>query len=327
MNNPGQTAGAMDEFELIARYFTRRSSRDDVRLGIGDDGAIIDVPAGRSLVSVLDTLVDGVHYPVDLAPQDIGYRAVAVNLSDIAAMGAVPAWMLLGLTLPSADPDWLQGFAAGLYEAADEHGVSLVGGDTTRGTQTVITVQLSGHVDPNAWLARGGARAGDLIFVSGTLGDAAGGLEILKDAAKQDNKELVGRFRRPAPRVALGQALATLASAAIDVSDGLLADLGHVLHASGKGAAIDFQALPLSSELLRYYGRERAVSFALGGGDDYELCFTVPPGKQAALYECASALDVAVTRIGMVDDGDELRCTDNGVPVTLDPVGFQHFAA
>ena len=320
----------MDEFELIARYFTRRSSRDDVRLGIGDDGAIVDVPPGRSLVSVLDTLVDGVHYPRELAPQDIGYRAVAVNLSDIAAMGAVPAWMLLGLTLPSADPDWLQGFAAGLYEAADEHGVSLVGGDTTRGEQTVISVQLSGHVGPNAWLARGGARAGDLIFVSGTLGDAAGGLEILMDTTKEDSedgKELAARFRRPTPRVKLGQGLAPLASAAIDVSDGLLADLGHVLQASGRGAAIDFQALPLSSALLRHYGRERAVSFALGGGDDYELCFTVPEGKQAALYECASALDVAVTRIGTVDDGDGLRCADNGVPVTLDPVGFQHFAA
>ena len=317
----------MDEFELIRRYFTRASADDDVRVGVGDDGAVLRPAAGRHLVAVVDTLVDGVHYPASLAAEDIGYRAVAVNLSDIAAMGARPRWMTLALTLSRADPDWLDAFATGLYAAADEHALTLVGGDTTSGDRIVVSVHIIGDVDPGALLLRSGARAGDGIYVSGTLGDAAAGLTVIEErsADGEDAGYLTARFRRPSARIALAERVAPLASAAIDVSDGLHADLAKLLDASACGGRIELDRLPLSAQLQRLFDPARARRFALSGGDDYELCFTAPAGAESALADVGTSLGVGISRIGRVVRGDRLVCTDGGAAVEVEVGGYVHF--
>ncbi|HZW60451.1 MAG TPA: thiamine-phosphate kinase [Woeseiaceae bacterium] len=317
----------MDEFELINRYFRRATSRDDVCIGVGDDGAVTEVPAGRQLVSVLDTVVEGVHYPRGLAAADVGYRAVAVNLSDLAAMGAVPAWMLLGLSLPAADAAWLQAFADGLYAAAAAYDVALIGGDTTRAAETVVTVQMTGYVAPGRYLTRAGARPGDTICVSGTPGDAAAGLAAIADGSEGAHGKLAARFRRPQARIALGQLLVGVASAAIDVSDGLYADLERLLEASACGGVLECTSLPLSPQLLACAGRERAESLALGGGDDYELCFTVPAAGVHRLGELASATGVTLSPIGTVAAGQGLACTRDGEPIAYAGSGYRHFRA
>lgn len=319
---------APGEFELIGRYFDRRGAAPGVRLGIGDDAAVLEPPAGRALVAALDTLVEGVHFPAGFAPADIGWRALAVNLSDLAAMGAEPLWALLGLTLPRAEPDWLEGFAEGFFELAGAHGVTLVGGDTTRGPLTV-TVQLIGAVEPGRALRRAGARPGDLVCVSGTLGDAAAGLAALSQPAPSRRaaaQRLIERFRRPAPRVALGRALRGLASAAIDVSDGFAADLGHLCQASGVGASVDLSRLPLSDALSALHPGERAWPHALGGGDDYELLFTLPPEHAGALPELGAALGVSLSRVGEVEREPGLRLRGReGRPYVLEHAGYRHF--
>jgi thiamine-monophosphate kinase len=313
----------MDEFELIDRYF-RRTVGHGVALGIGDDGAVLNVPNGRQLVAVVDTTVAGVHYPDNLPAADIGYRAVAVNLSDIAAMGATPSWMTLALTLPASDPDWLEQFASGMFAAADAYGVALVGGDTTRGSQTVVSVQLLGHAASHAILKRSGARPGDGIYVSGTLGDAAAGLQLLQKGEAGDF--LKERFRRPEARVTLGQAVASIAGAAIDISDGLAADLDRILTASGVGATVDRQALPLSAELLAWAGADEARRLALTGGDDYELCLAVPAVDEAEFQRLARQAGVSVTRIGVAEATPGLRISTGGADVRpLKEPGFRHF--
>lgn len=312
----------MHEFELIERYF-QRSGGQGVVLGIGDDGAVLDLPAGQQLIAVVDTLVAGVHYPRDLDAADIGYRAVAVNLSDIAAMGGVPCWMTLALTMPAANDAWLNGFSAGLFAAAAEFDVALVGGDTTAGSDTVISVQLLGHVAPGQCLTRAGCRPGDRVYVSGTPGDAAAGLELLQRGQK--DHVLAQRFRRPAARVALGQAVAGIASAAIDVSDGLCADLQRLLQASGCGATLEQECLPLSAALLEQCGAAEALRFALTGGDDYELLLTVSAAAEAAFLKAANSCGVKVTRIGTADSRRELRVTRDGRPTRIDMAGYRHF--
>ncbi len=307
----------MDEFELIAHYFSRDRAGEGVIVGVGDDGAVIAPDQGRRLVAVVDTLVADTHFPAGLDATDIGYRAVAVNLSDMAAMGARPRWMTLALTIPEADAAWLEGFAVGLYAAAAEHGVKLVGGDTTSGECLVISVQVLGDVDPDRVLLRSGARSGDTIFVTGTLGDAAAGLEMLERGASESF--LVSRFLRPTARVAYGQALAGRAHAAIDISDGLCADLGKLLTASGVGAEIRLEALPLSAALKTAMGSETAQQHALTGGDDYELCFT------ASLENLPEPGGLAVTAIGTVTAEKGLRCLLNGKPVTVREGGYAHF--
>ena len=216
----------MDEFEIIRRYFARESSGEGIRVGIGDDGAVLIPAHDRDLISVVDTLVSGIHYPETLAPVDIGYRAVAVNLSDVAAMGARPRWMTLALTLVNAERAWLDGFARGLFEAADEHALALVGGDTTRGEQTVISVQIIADVDPGKAMLRAGAEEGDAIYVTGTVGDAAAGLSILQSGlpGSDDVDYLIRQFTRPVARIEAGAAIASIAHAAIDLSDGLYTD-------------------------------------------------------------------------------------------------------
>lgn len=307
----------MDEFELIRRYFQRQAQSPEVITGIGDDGAVVRPPPGKELVTVIDTLVAGTHFPVTMNAADVGYRAVAVNLSDMAAMGARPRWMTLALTLVDAEAAWLEGFADGLYEAASEWGVQLVGGDTTRGENIVVSVQMTGDVEPGEAIHRSGARAGDTIYVTGTLGDAAGWLD--RGANNSRDNYLFARFARPTARVATGLALAGVAHAAIDVSDGLVADLSKVLEASEVGAELDIDLLPLSEGLLEAAGREKALQFALGGGDDYELCFTMPEPDLPLDLRCA------VTAVGRVTSSGELVCLDDGVVVPFDDSGYRHF--
>jgi len=307
----------VDEFELIRRYFQRQVTSPDVITGIGDDGAVVRPPLGKELVTVIDTLVAGTHFPVTMDAADVGYRAVAVNLSDIAAMGARPRWMTMALTLVDAEESWLEGFANGLHQAASEWDVQLVGGDTTRGGTFVVSVQMTGDVDPGNAILRSGARAGDTIYVTGTLGDAAAGLD--RSSTVSTNDFLFTRFARPSARVAAGLALSGVANAAIDVSDGLVADLGKILEASEVGAEVDVNLLPLSEPLLDAVGAEQALRFALGGGDDYELCFTMPELKLPAELPCE------ITAIGRVTDSGQLVCLDRGVVVPFDDSGYRHF--
>ena len=305
----------MDEFAIIGRYFARDDVAPGVAIGIGDDGAILEPTPGLQQVQVIDTLVEGVHFPSDMAAADLGYRAVAVNLSDIAAMGAIPRWMTLALTLWDKDEQWVEAFAAGLFEAAAEHDVALVGGDTTRGDAVVTSVHITGEVEPGKALLRSGARVGDTVFVSGTLGDAAAGLSLLEQ--RQYDDFLARRFLRPTARVELGRQLSGRASGAIDVSDGLVGDLRKMLDASGVGADIDIDRLPLSRELRERFG-DAAADFALTGGDDYELCFTADADAVAGI--------AGITPIGRVVGGNDLVCRRGGEIVEIDDSGYRHFA-
>lgn len=307
----------MDEFQLIERYFAHSGAGNGVIVGVGDDGAVLEPTPGTHQVQVIDTLIEGVHYPEGMHPADVGYRSVAVNLSDLAAMAARPRWMTLALTLRDASDDWLAAFAEGLYAAAAEYDVALVGGDTTQGPATVISVHLSGEVEPDKALRRDSARPGDTIYVTGTLGDAAAGLDGLQHG--RSDKELHSRFARPSARVRYGQQLAGFASAAIDLSDGFAADLQKLLHASGVGADIDLAALPISEVLGAQYSADRQRHFALYGGDDYELCFTAasaPPDPGV----------MRVTAVGRISETPGLRATLDGEIVPLDTSGYRHFA-
>ena len=321
----------MTEFDLIQRYFQRTTSqRADVCLGIGDDGAVLMPPLDSWLVATTDTLVEGVHFLPHTDPFDIGYKALAVNLSDLAAMGAEPRWILLALTLPQADEPWLTGFAAGLFSLAQAFQLQLVGGDITRGPLT-ITVQLIGSVEPHQQLTRAGAVVGDHIYVSGTLGDAGLGLALLTGQANSVAEEMTAyalqRLHRPSPRVALGIALRTLAHSAIDISDGLLADLQHLLASSHQlGARILVDQLPLSQALQATLPLPAARRLALGAGDDYELCFTIAPDKVAQLHDVCTPLAVQCSCIGHIEvvSGVRLVAADHDWSTAVVP-GFMHF--
>jgi thiamine-monophosphate kinase len=316
---------AISEFDIIERFFRRPGpSRDGVVLGIGDDAALLRVPADRELAVAVDTLVAGRHFPPATAPFDIGYKALAVNLSDLAAMGAEPAWATLSLTVPEADPSWLRSFADGFFSLADRYAVQLVGGDTTRGPLSV-TVQVHGLVQCGGALRRDGARAGHRLYVTGTLGDAACALKQLQGGGAADPL-LLQRLNRPEPRVAFGAALKGIASAAIDVSDGLLADLEHILMASDCGAMLWVDRLPRSRQLDAYPADELLVS-QLTGGDDYELCFCVEPAKIAALQAVARVCRLAVSEVGIIEREPGVRCRhDDGSGYEPHQRGFDHFA-
>ncbi len=305
----------MDEFGIIRRYFSRDADAPGVVVGVGDDGAVLCPAPGLHQVQVIDTLVEGTHFPSNMDAADVGYRAVAVNLSDIAAMGAVPRWMTLALTLWDKDERWVERFAAGLYAAAAEHGVVLVGGDTTEGNEVVVSVHVTGEVEEGKALLRSGAQVGDAVFVTGTVGDAAAGLSLIESGA--DDGELVQRFLRPTARIDKGRELVGRAHAAIDVSDGLVGDLRKLLDASGAGADIDVARVPLSAALRARFDGKQALDFALTGGDDYELCFTAPP---------AAVADVdGITAIGTVVAGDRLVCRQGDTVVAVDDRGYRHF--
>lgn len=317
------------EFDLIAQYFTGLTpGRDDIRLGIGDDAALVSVPPGHDLVIATDTLVAGVHLPLDTDPAAIGHKALAVNLSDLAAMGADPAWALLALTLPEADEAWLAAFAEGFGRLARESGIALIGGDTTRGPLTV-TVTVHGRVPEGQALTRSGAGPGDAIYVSGGLGAAAAALALRDAAADPDAFQACrSRLDYPEPRLALGRALRGLANAAIDISDGLLADLGHLCRASGVGAEIDVDAVPRHSALTQLVTDDDAAwyDWPLAGGDDYELCFTVPDAALSRIAALAESTGVALTRIGAVTPGEDLVCRHaDGSAFRPGAGGYQHF--
>ncbi len=327
----------MDEFELIDRYFAALGAeRDDVELGVGDDAALLRPPADRRLVLAVDTIVEGVHFPARTAAADVGHRALAVNLSDLAAMGAEPAWALLAMTLPAADPEWVAAFARGLDALARAHGVAVVGGDTTSGPALTVSVTVAGSVAPGRALTRRGARPGDLVAVSGTPGDAGAGLALLladrPAGGSGAQRALVERFLRPAPRLACGAALRGRATAAIDLSDGLLGDAGKLGRASGVRLELQADRLPLSAPLREVYaGREgEALRCALTGGDDYELLFTLPPDAAARLPAAAERAGCELTLIGEVVAPTPARppgavVLRDGAPVSVDAAGYRHF--
>lgn len=323
----------MPEFDLIDLIARRAGAvRPDVALGIGDDAAVLDRARGEQLVACVDTLVAGVHFPLDTAPADLGWKSLAVNLSDLAAMGAAPRFALLALTLPDDDPAFVRGFGTGFDALARRHAVALVGGDTTRGPLS-ISVTALGALPRGAALRRAGARVGDEVWVSGTFGDAAAGLALLAGrigaVTPRDAKALRRRLDRPEPRVALGLALRGLASAAIDVSDGLLADLGHVLAASGVGARIERDAVPVSPALRRAVpDSESRARLALAGGDDYELVFTAPPSRAARVLAAAAQARTRVARIGRIEASRRLVVVDrDGRPWDPGRRGYVHFDA
>ena len=313
------------EFDLIARIRARCASRDDVALGIGDDAALLQPPADLQLAVAMDTLNAGVHFPHETSPADIGWKALAVNLSDLAAMGATPAWCTLSLSLPQGDGAWIDAFLDGFLELADAHRVALVGGDTTRGPLSAC-VTAHGFVEAGSALLRSGARAGDDIWVSGTLGDAAGALAQLQ-AGNAVDPLLRARLDRPAPRVALGRALRGIANACIDVSDGLLADLGHLCDASGVGAGIELASLPASASMRSGFDVETRRALQATGGDDYELCFTAPEAKRSDVGHAAREAGVEVARIGRVVAGAGVVARgENGEPWAPPRKGYAHFA-
>ncbi len=319
---------ALSEFALIDRYFRNCGvRRTDVRLGVGDDAALLDSPAGCDLVAAIDTLVDGVHFPHGCPAASVGHRVLAVNLSDLAAMGAKPAWALLALTLPDIDENWLEEFAAGFAALARSYDVALVGGDTTSGP-LCATVQILGHVPHSQGLLRSGARPGDLVFVSGTPGDAAAGLAIEQgrlQGAPDVTAHLRKRFLYPSPRMALGKSLRGYASACIDVSDGLLGDVGKLAQASGCGVELTYENLPVSEELVAAVGDARARELALTGGDDYELCFAVSPANVGRLRQDLPPERWGYSLIGTMREAAGAAVLRDGNVMEFSHSGYDHF--
>jgi thiamine-monophosphate kinase len=316
----------MNETEIIARFFRDLGAqRGDVCTGIGDDAAVLAVPAGMELVATTDTLVEGGHFLPGSAAHALGHRALAVNLSDIAAMGARPAWALLSLVLPEADATWLEAFARGFGTLARQHRVALVGGNLTRGPLS-ITVQLLGHVAAGRALHRSGGQAGDLLCLTGSVGDAAAGLAVRSGKLRVANSAaLCRRFDYPTPRVALGAAMGGVASACIDISDGVGADLGRLAASCGCGAELVVEQLPLSQELRAALGT-RAWEYALRGGEDYELAIAVPPVRLAALEQLARNCDTALAVVGRLRSGSGLECLHAGRKLPAVEPGFDHFS-
>lgn len=318
------------EFSLIREVFqqqvdAKHNLATNVILGIGDDAALQTIPPGMELATSIDTLIAGVHFPADTPPADIGHKALAVSLSDISAMGAQPITALLTLTLPEADQHWLKQFAQGFFALANAHQVQLIGGDTTRGPLSITTV-VSGWVPAGKALRRDAAQAGDLIYVSGTLGDAGAALQQWQDG-KLIDPVLLSRFNRPTPQVALGQALRGVAHAAIDISDGLVSDLGHIAAASQVGAVIHAEQCPQSVALKAVVpAHEQACRLALAAGDDYELCFTAPRCRQALVSDVARECAVAISCIGEVVVGQGVVVYDHdGKLMPVEKTGFSHF--
>lgn len=320
------------EFALIERYFRRPGGGDGVRLGIGDDAAIVSPSPGYETVLAVDMMVEGRHFLAGTDPEGLGHKLLAVNLSDLAAMGARPRYVLLACALPDSDPPWLQAFVRGLFALADQHGVALIGGDTTRGPRT-LSLTAVGEVPAGQGVTRGGARVGDDIWVSGSLGDAMLALAVMQGEGLVPETHLADvrlRLERPQPRVALGMALLGIASAMIDVSDGLVGDLGHVLEQSRVGARVDVDAVPRGPALeaaLTGPARDRAWQCLLAGGDDYELCFTAPRSVASAVRAAGEASGVTVSRIGTITEpGSGLVFVDrDDLPLDIALRAFDHF--
>jgi thiamine-monophosphate kinase len=318
---------ALSEFVLIDRYFRALGpGLDSTVAGVGDDCAVIRPPAGRLLLFTTDTLVENIHFLAGTDPEGLGHKALAVNLSDLAAMGAEPKWILLALTMPEVDESWLGSFVRGFSSLAQRHGVQLVGGDTTRGPLSVC-VQAVGTGRAERILYRSAARPGDRIYVTGTLGDAGLALKMLRETKQHCPPGLRERLERPQPRVEAGQLLGGLASACIDVSDGFAADLGHILEASGVGATVDWNLIPLSDLVREYVDRSGDRRLPLTAGDDYELLFTMPPDREEELAEKSGLLACSFHRVGTIERGPPgLRIENYDPGEALGLAGYDHFA-
>jgi thiamine-monophosphate kinase len=309
----------ISEFTLIRRFFTQqRVTNPSTRLGIGDDCALLAIPDGYELAVTTDTMVENVHFFAGTDPELLGHKLLAVNLSDLAAMGAKPISVTLALTLPKVDENWLAAFARGLLNLAERYAVDLIGGDTTSGPLT-LTVQAMGLVPKGQALRRSAARPGDCIYMTGFLGDAGLGLKIEQGFSCAEPEAALSRFHRPEPQTEAGQALIGIANACIDLSDGLAGDLGHILEQSRVGACLDWDALPLSEAVLAYVNETGDWSMPLTAGDDYELCFTVSP-------EQAAQLTIAATKIGIIESRPGLRLNKSGTIKPLEVKGFEHFS-
>jgi len=317
---------SLSEFELIRRFFANSGlRRTDVSLGVGDDCAVLNMPTGKELVVSIDTLVEGVHFFKDSDPEALGHKSLAVNLSDLAAMGAEPAWVTMALTLPSVDEGWLEAFCRGFAQLAAAHNVQLIGGDTTRGALN-ISIQAHGFVDPGAALRRDGARSGDLVYVTGSLGDA--GLALQGAGRMNVPPAIQLRLDRPIPRIAAGQALVGLANSAIDISDGLLSDLGHICDASGVGATLYVEDLPCSEAVRDYIVLNNDWALPLSAGDDYELCITVPAEKQAEVEQIAMDFECGLTKIGRIEAQSGIRClAADHQELQQISSGYEHFSS
>ena len=319
----------MKEFELIKHFFTKQAvKRKDVVLGIGDDCAVLSPIENQNIVVTTDTLVAGVHFPFETSPRAIGHKAVAVNLSDIAAMGAKPSWLSLAITLPNIDEVWITEFCEGVFELCEFYNVELIGGDTTQGPLS-ITITAQGHTPEGSYLSRSGAKSGDWLYVTGELGDAA--LALQQITGKVDIEEqfidiIKNKLDYPKPRVLAGQTLREYASSAIDLSDGLIADLGHICQASNVGANIVLDALPLSTIMRDSLLADDAITLALSGGDDYELLFTVNEDNKVGMETAMSHAGTKVTCIGQLNASQTISTTLNNKPIPINTVGFEHFS-
>ncbi len=330
------------EFQIIQRYFNRNkhcsvSINQGIIQGIGDDAAVLDVSQQSKLVVSMDTLISGVHFPVETAPFDIGYKALAVNLSDLAAMGASPSWFTLAVTLPDTNSSWLKEFSRGLFELADAYKLALVGGDTTKGPLS-ITIQIAGYVSDDTIMYRSGAQVDDDIYVTGYLGDAGAGLSLINDSLINNNvirdtvklsdahsHYLVSRLNRPSPRVSVGEQIRQFSTACIDISDGLLADLNHIMGLSHCGAIINVDKLPISNELNSVKIDNSDIEFALNSGDDYELCFCAPEKFQNDIQTMSNKLNVPISRIGKIVKQHSIECYLDNKIYTPNNMGYEHF--
>lgn len=319
----------MDEFSLIKKYFADRIQRQDVALGIGDDAAVLNSMDGHQLVVTTDLLIDGIHFPENTDPYDIGYKALAVNLSDLAAMGAEPAWATLNLALPIADEAWLREFSEGFFDLARKYKVQLIGGDMARGPLS-IGVQAMGWVPMGQATKRSGAQRGDDIYVTGYLGDAAVGLMLANGEVglpTQSEKQMLKKFNRPEPRVKCGIALRSLASSAIDISDGLVADLGHILEESGVGAEVYLEELPVSTHYKANCMEQQGWDMVVSGGDDYELCFTTSTDNASDVKEQLDSVNLNCTRVGSIREKPGLQLIDKqGNDYQVTHAGYNHFS-
>ncbi|NOT86265.1 MAG: thiamine-phosphate kinase [Methylococcaceae bacterium] len=311
---------AVSEFGLIERYFKQQTvNNPTTRLGIGDDCALLSIPAGVELALTTDTMVENIHFLANANPEWLGHKLLAVNLSDLASMGAKPLSVLLALTLPSVDEQWLSRFAQGFLNLARRYNVDLIGGDTTAGALT-LTVQALGLVPANTAMKRSTAQIGDLVCMTGLLGEAGLGLKIAQGHYTcADGEAALARLHRPEPQIAAGLALREFASACIDISDGLAADLGHIAAQSGVGACLEWACLPLSPQVKHYIATTGDWQMPLGAGDDYELCFTISPAK-------LKSLAIPYTQIGIIDQGDGVRITQSGSTQPLSRQGYEHFS-
>ncbi|MDG3087322.1 thiamine-phosphate kinase [Vibrio hannami] len=317
------------EFSLIDKYFSnRQSQRKDVQLSLGDDCAIVQAPEHVRIAISTDTLVAGTHFLQDANPAWVAHKALTANLSDLAAMGATPAWVSLAITMPEPDEEWLKPFCDSFFDLADYFSVQLIGGDTTKGPLS-ITLTVQGFIPENRALLRSGANPGDWIYVTGTLGDSIAGLDVIIGDAERSKPfalEMEKRHYLTTPRVVAGQALLNIASSCIDISDGLVSDLQHILKRSDVGASIDVSSLPMSSELIDFCDdRDLALQYALTSGEEYELCFTVPEEHKGSIDSALAHIGTEVTCIGQIRPSGTFELLRDGQPVDWALSGFDHF--